>query len=128
MGPGLHTLQLQILKRAIKLLRPGGRIVYSTCSHNPIENEAVISYMLNRYSFMKLVDVSNELPGLKRASGLMNWKYMDNDGNWYENHEQLPEKLKARLPPSLFPNGKEQDNNLERWYVHMYLVFTFLKL
>lgn len=116
MGPGLHTLQYQILKRAIKLLSPGGRIVYSTCSHNPVENEAIISTMLNKYPELKLVDVSNELPDLRRAPGLLTWKFMDNEGNWYDTYDQLPEKLRSKLPPSLFPNGREKELHLERWY------------
>jgi multisite-specific tRNA:(cytosine-C5)-methyltransferase len=33
----LHKLQLQIVKRALNLLKEGGRLVYSTCSLNPIE-------------------------------------------------------------------------------------------
>jgi 16S rRNA C967 or C1407 C5-methylase (RsmB/RsmF family) len=33
----LHRLQLQIVKRAVNLLKEGGRLVYSTCSLNPIE-------------------------------------------------------------------------------------------
>ena len=41
-GPALslHGLQLSILRRGLELLAPGGRLVYSTCSLNPIENEA----------------------------------------------------------------------------------------
>lgn len=35
-------MQLKILKRALKLVRPGGEVIYSTCSFNPIENEAVV--------------------------------------------------------------------------------------
>ena len=38
---GLHALQLAILSRGIELLGYGGRLVYSTCSLNPIEDEAV---------------------------------------------------------------------------------------
>lgn len=45
-GAGLHSLQLRILLRAINLLKPGGRLVYSTCSMNPVENEAVVSAAL----------------------------------------------------------------------------------
>ena len=36
----LHRKQLQILCRGLHLLKPGGRLVYSTCSLNPLENEA----------------------------------------------------------------------------------------
>lgn len=32
-------LQLSILYRALQLLRIGGKVVYSTCSMNPIEDE-----------------------------------------------------------------------------------------
>lgn len=45
----LCSLQLRILSRAIQLLKPGGRLVYSTCSYNPIENEAVVSAALDAY-------------------------------------------------------------------------------
>lgn len=46
-GNGLHSLQLRILLRAMNMLRPGGKIVYSTCSMNPLENEAVLAAALN---------------------------------------------------------------------------------
>ncbi len=34
-----------------QLLKPGGRLVYSTCSMNPIEDEAVIADLLTDPSF-----------------------------------------------------------------------------
>ena len=40
-GNMLHGLQLQIACKGVRLMRLGGRLVYSTCSLNPIENEAV---------------------------------------------------------------------------------------
>ena len=41
-----HELQVGILASAIKQLAPGGRVVYSTCSMEPEENEEVVSETL----------------------------------------------------------------------------------
>jgi len=49
MGHGMHALQLDILERGFKLLKLGGRLVYSTCSFNPLENEAVVASALARH-------------------------------------------------------------------------------
>ena len=38
-GVELHSVQSSILERALDLLAPGGRLVYSTCALNPLENE-----------------------------------------------------------------------------------------
>lgn len=43
-----HSLQLKILKRGLELLAEGGRLIYSTCSFNPVEDEAVVATMLSR--------------------------------------------------------------------------------
>jgi tRNA (cytosine34-C5)-methyltransferase len=48
-GLELHRLQLQIAMRGAALLRVGGLMCYSTCSFNPIENEAVVAEILARY-------------------------------------------------------------------------------
>lgn len=45
---GIATLQKDILTRSIRLTRPGGTVVYSTCTFAPEENEAVLDAVLER--------------------------------------------------------------------------------
>lgn len=45
---GLPELQSAILRRAAALVAPGGRILYSTCTLNPAENEEVTDDFLRR--------------------------------------------------------------------------------
>jgi len=40
------AVQTAILRKAVRLCRPGGRIVYSTCTYAPEENEAVVDRVL----------------------------------------------------------------------------------
>lgn len=44
----LHRLQVRLLREALKLLAPGGILVYATCSLEPEENEAVVEEVLGR--------------------------------------------------------------------------------
>jgi len=75
----LHELQLNILKRSIKLLKVGGVVAYSTCSLNPIEDEAVVAGALswaNRFEegSVELLDWPEQvLPGFKRRPGVDTW-------------------------------------------------------
>ena len=68
-----HSLQLQLLLHALELLQPSGRLVYSTCSLNPIECEAVVQAALQRGHV--LVPAEEALPaGCPRGSkGLVTW-------------------------------------------------------
>ncbi len=51
----LAALQQKLLRRAIELVKPGGEIVYSTCSLQPIENEGVVSAVLADCPFVERV-------------------------------------------------------------------------
>jgi 16S rRNA (cytosine967-C5)-methyltransferase len=58
----LTALQAQMLDRALALLRPGGRMVYCTCSLLPEEGEAQLAAVLARQP--GLVVVRPDLPGV----------------------------------------------------------------
>ena len=50
--------QKEILDCAIQALKPGGTLVYSTCTYAKEENEDIISWVLDTYSNMKLEPIS----------------------------------------------------------------------
>ena len=101
-GNGLHKLQKQILRRSFEQLKVGGRLVYSTCSFNPIENEAVVASILEEAEgAIRLIDVSNELPGLIRHPGVTSWKVSTRIGEIHTEFNETNEKfLKSMFPPA----------------------------
>jgi len=88
---GLQALQIGLLKNAIRLAKPGGVVVYSTCTYAPEENEMVVERALDE---ARLEQVS--IPGLKECPGIREW-----------NGESLNDDLKkcARYYPHLNDTG-----------------------
>ncbi|XP_037385534.1 RNA cytosine C(5)-methyltransferase NSUN2 isoform X1 [Talpa occidentalis] len=100
----LHGLQLRIATRGAEQLAEGGRMVYSTCSLNPIEDEAVIAALLEKSEgALELADVSSELPGLKWMPGLAHWKVMTKDGQWFADWSDVPHSRHTQIRPTMFP-------------------------
>lgn len=69
----LQSRQIAILKAAMRHVAPGGRLVYSTCSLEPEENELVIAACLQGNSEFGRVPVKIELERLQQ-SGELAWK------------------------------------------------------
>lgn len=69
----LSQYQKFLLRSAISLTKPGGTIVYSTCTFEPEENEAVVDWVLAKEKGNVVVEPI-ELTLSKTQPGLLKWK------------------------------------------------------
>ena len=58
-----------ILDCAARMLRPGGRLVYSTCTFAPAENEGSVSRFLGRWPEFMTVPIAKEVFGTEHCNG-----------------------------------------------------------
>jgi NOL1/NOP2/sun family putative RNA methylase len=65
----LVRVQKELLQRALAVLRPGGTLVYSTCTYDPEENEAVVNGALQEGK-AELLPISLPFP---HSKGLTSW-------------------------------------------------------
>lgn len=117
---GLHATQVRILVRALQMLKVGGRVVYSTCSMNPVENEAVVVSAIERCggpSKVDIIDCSQRLPGLKRSPGMHQWSIIDRDGRIWSSWEEVQQYaltkedglIPSKLNETMFPRRDENE-------------------
>ncbi|MGC8932088.1 MAG: NOL1/NOP2/sun family putative RNA methylase [Candidatus Methanodesulfokora sp.] len=66
----ISVLQRDLAIAAYKALKPGGLMVYSTCTFDPEENELVVQSLVNRGAEV----VKFDIPGLKTREGLVEWE------------------------------------------------------
>lgn len=109
-GRSLHTLQLDILRRAIAVTKEGGRIVYSTCSLDPLENEAVIARVLAEGN-VRIVSASDLIPGVPSNCGMIEWPCLNESGEpieWGPQDNDL-------MPPPAGVIANQLENCLRIW-------------
>lgn len=106
----LHGTQYRIARRGAEMLEVGGRLVYSTCSLNPVENESVLHRLLkDAEGALELVDGAEFVPGLKYAPGLSNWELSDkNVDKFYKSFDEVPSELQTQIRPQMFPPSADE--------------------
>ena len=84
---GLVGVQKGILKRAIELTRPGGTVIYSTCTFAPEENEQVVDHALETQE-CELVDWDAPL---ETTEGITEWQDEQFDDSLTKAHRVYPQ-------------------------------------
>ncbi len=94
----LSRIQKQLFESAFEILKIGGKIIYSTCTHAPEENEEVVDYILEKFGDkIRIEEV--KLP-VKCRQGLTGWA----GGDYNPQVEKS-----CRIYP--------QDNNTEGFFI-----------
>ncbi|MFH0832741.1 MAG: RsmB/NOP family class I SAM-dependent RNA methyltransferase [Candidatus Aenigmatarchaeota archaeon] len=71
----LTKKQKKLINHAFEILESGGILVYSTCTFAPEENEAVIDFLLERWSNAKIENVN--VKNIVHANGLTSWNNVE---------------------------------------------------
>ncbi|CDI73817.1 hypothetical protein, conserved [Eimeria praecox] len=133
-GHSMHPIQLSILYRGLQLLHVNGRIVYSTCSLNPLEDEAVIATVLSQQKGRVEVVDPPELPGLRWSKGKSSWLVPSppakertsvedssktnspagDQATFFRTFDEVPEEFRHRIRPTMFPPLGAESLSLEK--------------
>ncbi len=83
----ITELQLKILKNAASYVKPGGYLLYSTCTIDPRENGGVVEAFLAQNSSFQLVDIPKEysqyIPGEHEGKTLQLYPHIHNTDGFF---------------------------------------------
>lgn len=108
-GPEFFSkLQRSIITQAAAMLKPGGMILYSTCTFDPLENEKTVEYLLETCPEFKICDMEG-------YEG-----FCEGIPKYVENHSEEYRKTVRIFPHKMQGEGhylalvKKGDDNTER--------------
>ncbi|MDO8528599.1 MAG: RsmB/NOP family class I SAM-dependent RNA methyltransferase [Nanoarchaeota archaeon] len=67
----LSNMQKNLVSSAISILKKGGELVYSTCTHSPEENEEIVDYVLKNFPNIKIQKI---LLPIQSKLGIQKWQ------------------------------------------------------
>lgn len=111
---GCAQRQKHILHHAARMLRPGGRLVYSTCTFNELENEGVVEDFLREHPDFSPVPF--QLPGLPPCQGTLRlWPHqVRGEGHFVALLEKREGEEARPLRPFLLPSPGKGEIALAR--------------
>ena len=127
----LSDIQKDLILKASDMLRPGGMLLYSTCTFSPCEDEEVVAYLLSKRPDMEIVEMPGyegfskgrpELAGSAVSAGAFDPEDLRKcvrifphkmDGELH--FLALFHKKGDSLPPVFRPAGKGPDKNTRKW-------------
>lgn len=132
-GPEYYVgLQRQILDFAVKMLAPGGKMVYSTCTFDSDEDEGTIEWILEKYPEMSIIPLKTEY-GFEASRGVEGCLRLfphriDGEGHFVALLEKIKDEnaaikesdiqilksdviKKGKLQPVNFDNVTDKDKN-----------------
>ena len=136
-GNALHATQVAVARRMAQLMKPGGHLLYSTCSLNPVEDEAVVVAILKENPEFELVKGAMDAgaPGMRYRPGVSTWKVaehtfkekddasrFDSDSDsesdddvtlrWYDDYELASAAGMPATEPSMWPPSQEDAKSM----------------
>ena len=114
-----HFTQVKILDNAVRQCKHDGYIIYSTCAINPLENEAVVCHIMEKYKDeIELINCGKKLRemDIKFREGLIKWKVcvgVDKNGKfiWEEKYENVKDNKSGLIKESMFHDIYTYKNN-----------------
>lgn len=123
-GRALHSLQLQIAMRGAAMTTLGGVLCYSTCSLDPLENEAVVNSLLSRTggAFEVIPPPVHVTEALSLRPGLTSWAVCADDGEVlrFADCRVRGSVVRRRFRRSMWPPASQSQRRLLATCVRLY--------